>query len=179
MPKATRPYAEMTAPLVRDARSEDLDAITAIYGHHVRHGLASFEESSPDRTEIERRWNTASAAGMPYLVAELDGAVIGFAYGSKYRPRPAYRHTVEDSVYVAPEMAGRGAGRALLAALIERCAIAGFKQIVAVIGDSENDASISLHAHLGFRRVGVLQDVGFKHERWVDTVLMQRALGSG
>ena len=114
---------------------------------------------------------------MPYLVAELEGTVIGFAYGNKYRPRPAYRHKVEDSVYVAPEMVGRGAGGALLAVLIERCAEAGYKQMVAVIGDSANDASINLHARLGFRRVGVLHDIGFKHQRWVDTVLMQRALG--
>ena len=166
----------MTTPFVRDARAEDLEAVAAIYSHHVQHGLASFEETPPGVAEIEQRWQTATEAGMPYLVAEFDGAVIGFAYGSMYRPRPAYRHTVEDSVYVAPEMAGRGAGRALLAALIERCAEAGFKQMVAVIGDSGNDASIKLHARLGFQRVGVLQDVGFKHGRWVDTVLMQRAL---
>ncbi len=174
-----KPNAAMTSPLVRDARAEDLHAVAAIYGHHVEHGLASFEESPPGVAEIERRWKAAAETGMPYLVAELDGAVIGFAYGSTYRPRPAYRHTVEDSVYVAPEMAGRGAGRALLAALIEHCTEAGFKQMVAVIGDSENDASIKLHARLGFHRVGVLQDVGYKHKRWVDTVLMQRALDPG
>ena len=167
----------MTTPHVRDAHAEDLHAVAAIYGHHVRHGLASFEEVPPGVAEIERRWKTAAETGLPYLVAEFDGTVIGFAYCSNYRPRPAYRHTVEDSVYVAPEMAGRGAGRSLLAALIERCTQAGFKQMVAVIGDSENDASIKLHERLGFRRVGVLQDVGFKHNRWVDTVLMQRALG--
>ena len=176
-PIVKKPNAEMTTPFVRDASAEDLDAIVAIYGQHVEHGLASFEESPPDVTEIERRWKAAAEAGMPYLVAELEGTVIGFAYGSKYRPRPAYRHTVEDSVYVAPEMVGRGAGGALLAVLIERCAEAGYKQMVAVIGDSANDASINLHARLGFRRVGVLHDIGFKHQRWVDTVLMQRALG--
>ncbi len=168
----------MTALIVRDALAEDIPTIAAIYGHHVLHGLASFEETPPDLVEIERRWHVAAESDMPYLVAELDDAVIGFAYCGKYRPRPAYRYTVEDSVYVASGMAGRGAGRAMLAALIERCTTAGFKQMVAVIGDSGNDASISLHARLGFHQVGVLHDIGFKHNRWVDTVLMQRALNA-
>ena len=168
----------MTTLLVRDAQKVDLPAVAAIYGHHVLHGLASFEETPPDVVEIERRWQVALKSDMPYLIAELDDAVIGFAYCSKYRPRPAYRYTVEDSVYVASGMAGRGAGRAMLAALIDHCTLAGFKQMVAVIGDSRNDASISLHAHLGFHQVGMLHDIGFKHNRWVDTVLMQRALNA-
>lgn len=168
----------MTTLLVRDALTEDIPAVAAIYGHHVLHGLASFEETPPDVAEIERRWQVALDSDMPYVVAELDDAVIGFAYCSTYRPRPAYRYTVEDSVYVASGMAGRGAGRAMLATLIERCTLAGFKQMVAVIGDSGNDASISLHVRLGFHQVGVLQDIGFKHNRWVDTVLMQRSLNA-
>jgi phosphinothricin acetyltransferase len=153
--------------------------MAAIYAHHVRHGLASVEEVPPEAPEIARRLAERSAQGLPTLVAEAGGAAIGFAYAGRYRMRPAYRFTVEDSVYVAPGLAGRGVGRTLLAALIDRCAALGCRQMVAIIGDSANEASIALHERLGFRRVGVLADVGFKHGRWVDSVIMQRALGPG
>ncbi len=167
----------MTTPIVRDACANDIPDVLAIYGHHVMHGLASFEETPPTLAEINQRWQTTVSAGLPYLVAELGGDVIGFAYVSMYRPRSAYRYTVEDSVYIAPGMVGRGAGRALLASLIESCTKAGFKKMIAVIGDSENSPSIKLHTQLGFHSVGVLQNVGYKFERWVDTVLMQKTLG--
>lgn len=166
-------------PLVRDAADADLDAITAIYAHHVLHGSASFETTPPDRAEIARRRQTVVDTGLPYLVAELDGVVAGFAYAALYRARPAYRNAVEDSVYAAPAAMGHGVGRSLLAALIERSTAAGRRQMIAVIGDSANTASITLHTRLGFRQVGVFRAVGYKHGRWLDTVLMQRPLGPG
>jgi L-amino acid N-acyltransferase YncA len=166
-------------PGIRPSRPGDLAALCAIYAHHVRHGLATFEEAPPDVAELGRRRAELLARGLPHLVAELDGVVVGYAYAGPYRPRPAYRHTVEDSVYIAPGHLGRGAGRALLAQLIAACAAAGYRQMVAVIGDSANAPSIGLHAALGFRQVGVLRSVGFKLGRWVDTVLMQRPLGPG
>lgn len=168
--------------LIRDARADDLPAIQAIYAHHVRHGLASFEETPPDLAEMTRRFEAARAGGYPYIAAADEaagGAVVGYAYGGPHRPRPAYRYTVENSVYLAPEAQGGGIGRALLETLIERCAALGFRQMVAVIGDSGNLASIGLHESLGFRRVGDLRAVGFKFGRWVDTVIMQRPLGEG
>ena len=164
---------------VRPSREDDLPAIQAIYAHHVLTGLASFEEVPPDLLELARRRAEVLARGLPWLVAEADGAVAGYAYAGPYRARPAYRFTVEDSVYVAPTMAGRGLGRALLIRLLALCEAAGCRQVVAVIGDSANAASIRLHAACGFREVGTLRSVGFKHGRWVDSVLMQRALGAG
>jgi len=166
-------------PGIRRSQPDDLAAICAIYAHHVRYGLATFEEEPPDVAELARRRAELLARGLPHLVAELDGAVAGYAYAGPYRPRPAYRHTVEDSVYLAPEHIGRGVGRALLAQLIFACTAAGYRQMIAVIGDSANAPSIGLHAALGFREVGLLRAVGFKLGRWVDTVLMQRALGPG
>jgi len=169
-----------TEPRVRDAEDADLAAVVAIYAHHVRTGLASFEETPPGLVEIAERRRQVVARGLPYLVAcAADGTVLGFAYAFPYRARPAYRHSVENSVYVAPTATRRGVGRALLHALIERCTEIGLRQMVAIIGDSGNAASIELHAGLGFRTVGVLQAIGFKHGRWVDSVLMQRSLGAG
>jgi phosphinothricin acetyltransferase len=165
---------------VRDSAEEDLHAIEAIYAHHVAHGLGSFEESPPSREELARRRADVLARGLPYLVAvDETGKVLGYAYAGPYRTRSAYRRTVENSVYVAPGAARRGVGRVLLAALIGRCEAAGFRQMVAVIGDSGNTGSIGLHAALGFRFVGTLEAIGWKHGRWVDSVVMQRALGPG
>jgi phosphinothricin acetyltransferase len=164
---------------LRDAAEEDLAAVTAIYAHHVRTGTATFEIDAPDTAEIARRWREVAARGLPYLVAVVDGEVVGYAYAAPYRPRPAYRYTVEDSVYVHDAARGRGVGRALLAALIEAADRVGARQMVAVIGDAANEPSIRLHAALGFEHVGVLSNVGNKFNRWLDVVLMQRALGQG
>jgi len=150
--------------------------VAAIYRHHVLHGLASFEEVPPDEAEIRARFEAVRKAGLPYIVYEEEGQILGYAYAGPYRTRSAYRFTVENSVYVREGYGGRGIGRALLTALIERCAAGPWKQMVAVIGDSENHASIGLHRALGFRMVGTLEKVGFKFDRWVDSVLMQRAL---
>ena len=167
---------------VRAAEVDDVPAIQAIYAHHVLHGIASFEEEPPDHAEMSRRRADVLARGLPYLVAEDrpgSGAILGFAYAGPYRARPAYRYALEDSVYVLPGKGGRGIGSALLGALIERCEALGYRQMIAVIGDSDNASSIRLHARHGFRNVGVLASVGFKHGRWVDSVFMQRALGPG
>ena len=164
---------------IRDATEDDLATVQAIYAHHVNHGLASFEEVPPDLAEISRRLDTARQNDMPYLVAERNGAVQGFAYASPFRYRPAYRYTVEDSVHVSPDALGAGLGSALLSVLIARCTERGFRQMVAVIGDSANQASIGLHAKHGFVPSGLAPAVGFKFGRWVDSVRMQRALGDG
>jgi L-amino acid N-acyltransferase YncA len=165
---------------IRPAKTSDTPAITRIYAHAVEHGTASFELSPPDEAEMARRMNELMGGGYPYLVAEIDGVLRGYAYVGPYRARPAYRLTVEDSVYIAPDSQRRGIGRALLAALIEAAEARGFRQMIAVIGDSTKQASsIGLHETLGFRHIGILQDVGFKHGRWLDSVLMQRALGPG
>jgi phosphinothricin acetyltransferase len=162
--------------LIRLAAPRDLEAIAAIYAHHVRHGTSSFELEPPDEAEIDRRRREVLARGLPYLAAEVEGRVAGFAYAGLYRPRRAYRYTVEDSIYLHPDFVRRGIGRALLGRVIEECAGLGYRQMIAVIGDSANAASIGLHESLGFRTVGVLQAVGYKFDRWVDSVLMQRAL---
>lgn len=165
---------------VRDAWQSDLPAVTRIYAHWVRHGLASFELDPPDSAEMTRRFAAICEAGYPYLVAEdRAGATLGYAYAGPYRTRPAYRFTVEDSVYVAPDTARRGIGRVLLTALLGRLEAGPWRQVVAVIGDSGNAASIGLHRACGFRQAGLLPAVGWKHGRWVDSVLMTRALGSG
>lgn len=164
---------------VRASRDDDLDAIAAIYAHHVRHGTASFETEPPSVEEMQRRRAEILARGFPYLVAESEGAVVGYAYAGPYRPRPAYRDTVEDSIYLRPDVAGRGIGTALLTALVAACETLGLRQMVAVAGDSANLASVRVHERCGFRLVGVLKDVGFKHGRWLDTVLLQRQLGPG
>ena len=165
--------------LVRDAGATDMAAVQAIYAHHVLHGLATFEEVPPSVDELIERRAAVVGAGLPYLVAEHAGAVVGYSYASAYRPRPAYRYAIEDSVYVADGLAGRGIGAALLAALIARCEAGAWRQMIAIIGDTGNAASIALHRRYGFALVGTLHAVGFKLGRWVDTVLMQRALGPG
>lgn len=169
------------AKSLRPAEAADLDAIQRIYAHHVLHGLASFEETPPDATELARRWRAIADVGLPYLCAidDASGTILGYAYASPYRPRSAYRFTVEDSVYVTPGAEGQGVGRALLCALIEICTSLGKRQMIAVIGDSGNAASIGLHRACGFGLTGTFKAVGFKHGRWVDSVLMQRALGPG
>ena len=165
--------------LVRVSTEADLDAITAIYTHAVTHGTASFELDPPDRAEMTRRRAAILEGGYPYLVAAKDGAVLGYAYAGAYRTRPAYRSTVEDSIYVAPSAQGQGVGRLLLAALIEACEALDFRLMVAVIGDEESMGSIGLHRSLGFEPVGILKGIGYKHGRWLSTVLMQRVLGRG
>jgi phosphinothricin acetyltransferase len=162
---------------LRRAAPADAAALAAIYGHHVRTGAATFELDPPDAAEMDRRRAGIETQGYPYLVAEADGAVVGYAYASRFRPRIGYRFTVEDSVYIHPAHMGRGIGRLLLARLIEECEALGCRQMVAVIGDSANTASLRLHQSFGFLRVGVLEKVGWKFERWFDAVLMQRALG--
>jgi L-amino acid N-acyltransferase YncA len=165
---------------IRPAKTSNIPAITRIYSHAVEHGTASFELAPPDQAEMARRMSDLAGKGFPYLAAEIDGVLAGYAYAGPYRARPAYRLTVEDSVYIAPDTHRRGVGRALLAALIEACEARGFQQMIAVIGDSTKQAaSIGLHVALGFRHVGILENVGFKHGRWLDSVLMQRELGKG
>jgi L-amino acid N-acyltransferase YncA len=167
-------------PLVlRPAAAEDMAAITAVYASEVREGVATYEYVEPGVEEMARRWQAIVAAGYPYIVATLDGRFAGYAYASGYRSREGYRWTIEDTVYVAPGMHGRGIGRALLQRLIDDCTALGFRQMVAVIGDRTNSASIALHQKLGFSTVGVFEGLGRKHGRWLDTVQMQRPLGSG
>lgn len=162
--------------LIREAGPGDFGAITEIYGFYVQRSLATFEEVSPSVEELLARRAEVVGAGLPYLVAEEQQEIYGFAYASLYRTRSAYRHTVENTVYVAPGRHGRGIGGALLSGLIERCSAGQWRQMVAVIGDSGNAASLALHRRLGFRHVGTLEAVGYKFGRWVDTVVMQRGL---
>jgi phosphinothricin acetyltransferase len=169
----------MTDPDIRPSRPQDMGALTAIYRHHVLTGTASFETEPPDEAEMARRRADLLDRGMPHLVLARDGVILGYAYAGPYRPRAAYRDTVENSVYLAADAIGHGFGRRLLAALITECEALGLRQMVAVVGDSANLPSIRLHERAGFRRVGTLTAVGFKHGRWLDTVLLQRALGSG
>lgn len=165
---------------VRPSADGDLGAIAAIYGHHVLHGTGSFETEPPGEDEMRRRRADVLARGLPHLVAEdAGGAILGYAYASAYRPRAAYRNTVENSVYVRHDTVGQGIGRLLLTELIARCEALGARQMVAVVGDSANLASVRLHEAFGFRLVGTLNSVGCKHGRWLDTVLLQRQLGEG
>jgi phosphinothricin acetyltransferase len=163
---------------IRPATAHDVAAITRIYRDAVLHGTASFEIEPPDETEMARRQRTLLAGGFPYLVAEVN-EVIGYSYAGPYHTRPAYRWTVEDSVYVAPQAHRRGIGQALLARLIEEAEQRAFRQMIGIIGDSQHAASIELHRALGFREIGTLATVGFKHGRWLDIVIMQRPLGPG
>jgi phosphinothricin acetyltransferase len=168
----------MTA-LVRPSQDVDVAAITAIYAEAVIHGTASFELEPPSEAEMARRRAALLQGGYPYLVAEGGGVILGYAYAGAYRTRPAYRSTVEDSVYVTPSAQGRGVGRALLAALIAACEASDFRRMIAVVGDKASIGSIRLHESLGFQPAGVLEAVGYKHGRWLATVLMQRVLGAG
>ncbi len=165
--------------VVRPATEQDIATITRIYGYYVLDTCATFEIDVPEREEMARRRSAILEVGLPYLAAEDDGRVVGYAYANAYRPRAAYRFTVEDSIYIAPTDVGRGCGQALLGALVEQCEQGPWRQMVAVIGDSRNAASVGLHRRFGFREVGTLSSVGFKLGRWVDSVLMQRALGAG
>ena len=164
---------------LRPATTGDLTAIQAIYAHHVLNGLGTFEEAPPTVEEMAVRFAAVRDRGLPWLVAEEDGKVLGYAYAGAFRPRAAYRYTVEDSIYVAPHAAGRGLGRSLLQALIADCEARGLRQMAAVIGDSGNAASIGLHTSCGFELKAVLPGLGFKFGRWVDVVWMQRALNDG
>jgi L-amino acid N-acyltransferase YncA len=164
---------------IRPAQPRDIAAIARIYAHAVRHGTASFELEPPDEAEMARRYEALVAGRFPYVVAELGADIAGYAYAGPYRGRPAYRFAVEDSVYIAPQFHRRGIGRALLAALVAESEAGGFRQMIAVIGDSAQTASIALHEAAGFRLVGTFEAVGFKFDRWLDSVLMQRALGPG
>ena len=171
-----------TPPLkivIRPSKAGDIAAIAEIYGYHVLNGLASFELMAPSVDEMAKRRAYVVGRNFPYLAAEADGRVVGYAYASLYRARPAYRHTLEDSVYVHKEYAGQRVGSLLLAALVEACEKAGCRQLVAIIGDSQNEASIKLHAARGFKHCGTLEAVGFKFGQWVDSVIMQRAIGAG
>lgn len=164
---------------VRPVTDADMPAIQAIYAHHVLNGISSFEEIAPDLEEMRQRRAKVLAAGLPYLVAEREGAVAGYAYAGFYHARSAYRHTLEDSVYVADDLRGGGIGSALLARLLEECEKGPWRQMIAIIGNSGNAGSIALHARAGFTMVGTLQSVGLKFGRWLDVVVMQRALGPG
>jgi L-amino acid N-acyltransferase YncA len=163
---------------IRDAATVDMAAVQAIYAYHVLHGSASFEETPPSVDDMLGRRDAVLKAGLPYLVAQRQGRVVGYAYATPYRPRPAYRHTIEDSIYVEHGLDRLGIGRALLAELIQRCEQGLWRQMLAVVGNSENTGSLVLHERLGFRTVGTLKSVGFKFGQWVDTVLMQRELDS-
>lgn len=164
---------------VRSAEPRDAAALAAIYGHHVLHGFGTFEEVPPSPEEMEARRRAVTDYGLPYLVAEEAGRVLGFAYAGPFRTRAAYRYTVEDSVYVAPDAVGRGVGKAVLVEVLSACEQMGLRQVVAVIGDSQNAASIGLHRALGFADAGVGRSFGYKFGRWVDIVWMQKGLNGG
>lgn len=171
--------ASPDAVRIRDATGDDMAAIAQIYAFHVTHGLSTFEEVPPSEDEMAARHGAVRALGLPYLVAARERRILGYTYASAYRPRAAYRFTVENSVYLQDGLGGQGIGSQLLAALIARCEQGPWRQMIAVIGNSGNAASLALHRRHGFRDVGTLTSVGFKHGRWVDTVLMARALGPG
>jgi L-amino acid N-acyltransferase YncA len=168
-----------TEPIVCPAAPADLEAVAGIYAHYVTGTVITFEERPPTVADWRQRLDDLSGRGLPFLVAKIGDDVVGYAYAGPWRPKPAYRHTVENSVYLAPERTGRGLGRALLEGLLDECGRAGVRQVVAVIADTGSDASAALHRRLGFTQVGRLTGVGHKHGRWVDTILMQRSLPSG
>lgn len=169
----------MPAFTIRPATPADIPAITEIYAFEVREKTATFELTPPDSSEMTRRFSQISENGFPYLVAEREGTIAGYAYAASYRARPAYRFTVENSIYLAREHHRQGIGSGLLSELIAESEARGFRQMIAVIGDSANTASIALHSRAGFDMIGTLPNVGFKFGRWLDSVLMQRALGEG
>ena len=165
--------------LIRPSTDADLAAITAIYAHNVLHGTGTFELDPPSQAEMLGRRADVLGKGLPWLVAERGGQVLGYAYANHFRPRPAYRYCLEDSIYLHPEARGQGLGSLLLAELIARCEAAGARQMLAVIGDSQNLGSVGVHRRLGFEHTGLLKSSGWKFGRWLDVVLMQRALGVG
>ena len=169
----------MSPPEIRPATEADLPAITRIYEHAVLHGTATFELIAPDLTEMSRRFRSLMEGGFPYFVGVLDGRVGGYAYAGPYRPRPAYRFTVENSIYLDPAIHRRGVGLVLLRQLIEECETRGYRQMIAVIGDSANAGSIGVHTRCGFQMIGTHPNVGLKFGRWLDTVMMQLQLGEG
>lgn len=169
----------MSKLIVRASTEADVARCAEIYAHHVLYGTASFEVDPPDLAEMKRRRAAVLDVGLPHLVAEREGRVMGYAYAGNWRPRPAYKFSVEDSIYIDNAAVGQGVGKALLPALIEQCTALGRRQMVAVIGDSAQTPSIRLHASCGFEMVGTLKNIGFKFGRWLDTVLMQRELGEG
>jgi len=177
--QATDATAGRGRVLVRDATPQDMAAVQRIYAHHVLHGTATFEEQPPTVEDMLARRRHVVELGMPYLVAEADAEVVGYCYAAPYRPRIAYRYTLEDSIYLAQGRAGKGLGKALLAELLARCERGPWRQMIAVIGGNENQASINLHRGMGFTHVGTQPATGFKFGRWIDVVFMQRALGSG
>jgi phosphinothricin acetyltransferase len=164
---------------IRASTAADLPAITAVYGWNVLHGTGTFELEAPDLAEMTRRRDDVLSKGLPWLVAERGGEVLGYAYANHFRPRRAYRFCLEDSIYLSDAARGQGAGKALLAALMAQCEALGARQMLAVIGDSANAGSIGVHRSLGFEHTGLLKSAGWKFERWLDVVLMQRALGTG
>lgn len=168
-----------TTVQIRDVANSDLAAIHAIYSHHVAFGLGSFEEVAPSLEEMTRRCTAICSQGLPYLVATLDEQVVGYAYAGFFHPRSAYRFCLEDSVYVGHDAHGKGVGSALLGELIHRCEAGPWRQLIALVGDSDNAGSIALHRRFGFEHKGVIEACGFKFGRWVDVVMMQRALGDG
>lgn len=164
---------------IRPAQASDMDAIAALYAHYVHTSPVTFELEAPDSAEMNRRRQNLADRGLPWLVAERSGGVAGYAYAGPHRSRPAYNWVLEDSIYIAPDQVGRGIGRALLDQLLNHCTTLGYRQMIAVIGDSANAASVALHRACGFSNAGVLTAVGWKFDRWIDTVLMQKALGPG
>jgi L-amino acid N-acyltransferase YncA len=165
--------------IVRPATEADAEALAAIYGDAVLHGFGTFEEIAPSPADMDARRRAVQDRGLPYLVAEDGGGVLGFAYAGPFRPRAAYRYTLEDSVYVSPDAKGKGVGRAVLSAVIQACEALGVRQLMAIVGDSGNSGSIALHRALGFEQTGIGRSVGFKHGRWVDIVHMQKPLNGG
>ena len=166
-------------PLIRPSRDEDLPALTAIYGHHVLHSTGTFETEPPSVADMTARRADVLSKGLPYLVAEEDGRIAGFAYGNWFKPRPAYRYSVEDSIYLAPDLHRKGLGRALLTELLARCEAVGIRKMMAIIGDSANAGSVGVHLALGFTQVGLIESCGWKFGAWRDIVIMQKTLGAG
>ncbi|CAN5523351.1 GNAT family N-acetyltransferase [soil metagenome] len=166
-------------PRIRPSRDEDISAITAIYAHHVLHGTGTFETEPPAKNDMAARRADVLSKGLPYLVAEQDGEILGFAYGNWFKPRPAYRYSVEDSIYLAPGLQRKGLGRALLTELLARCETTGIRKVMAIVGDSANAGSVGVHLALGFTQVGVVEACGWKFGAWRDIVIMQKILGAG
>ena len=165
--------------LIRPSHDQDLPQITAIYAHHVLHGTGTFETDPPSVADMSNRRSDVLGKGLPYLVAEQDGVVVGFAYGNWFKPRPAYRYSVEDSIYLSPDLHRKGLGRALLAELLARFEAAGIRKVMAIIGDSANAGSVGVHRALGFTQVGMVESCGWKFGAWRDIVIMQKTLGAG